>query len=589
MRSATCASKGLTGFSWVYGGRSGSGLNGLSGGGISATRTGTQAYALQVAGIVIPVQFVANGNQTRALEDGVVKGWDYDGDDRSTAVWKGSSSENASRRTRFENGAGGDRVRRIDDGFGYGMARTTQYLGSVERIEQGGAITWRRTIAGIAVQTFAGASPILNHTRYLWQDLLGSQVAVTDAGGSIVERSHFSAYGQRMGGQAFGQGIQTTERGFTNHEQIDDLETTHMNARVYDPTAGRFLQPDPMVQDVYRPQNWNPYAYAFNNPLRYTDPTGMFNIGRFLQMAGYAARIVGILVPGLQPMMAVIGQYLNYASIAYGFSQGGTGGRIGAAFSMLAGGGDTSSFGGFTRGLIVGGVTNRIAGGSFRDGVQGALKSMAINAAISSFGRAYASRETGGKQMNGADTGTQKAAVNGWSGTRDDAAPHAGQTVGDFEGAPDAIRALLRDPTTRERGLRMMAQGMANTSLIPSDAIVYRDVDGPTSIFGRASAQFDSRTGNITVYRNAFANGNYPLVQSMLDHETAHWMTSRFGGRGRESIDYNELDAYNYQISRPAFSQLPQHNQQGIIYARNIFVNNVGRQHGTPCLDQTCP
>jgi len=134
----------------------------------------------------------------------------------------------------------------------------------------------------------------------------------------------------------------------------------------------------------------------------------------------------------------------------------------------------------------------------------------------------------------------------------------------------------------------MMAQGMANTSLIPSDAIVYRDVDGPTSIFGRVSAQFNSRTGNITVYRNAFADRNYWLVESVLDHETSHWMTSRFNDRGKNSIHINELDAYNYMISRPAFSRLPQSTQNDFVNIRNGYINHIERQYGTKCLDYTC-
>jgi hypothetical protein len=38
---------------------------------------------------------------------------------------------------------------------------------------------------------------------------------------------------------------------------------------------GRFLQPDPLGPSIRNPQTLNPYAYVLNNPLRYTDPTGM--------------------------------------------------------------------------------------------------------------------------------------------------------------------------------------------------------------------------------------------------------------------------------------------------------------------------
>jgi hypothetical protein len=40
---------------------------------------------------------------------------------------------------------------------------------------------------------------------------------------------------------------------------------------------GRFMSPDPLMASatVYDPQTWNRYTYALNNPLKYTDPTGM--------------------------------------------------------------------------------------------------------------------------------------------------------------------------------------------------------------------------------------------------------------------------------------------------------------------------
>jgi RHS repeat-associated protein len=66
-------------------------------------------------------------------------------------------------------------------------------------------------------------------------------------------------------------------RGFTGHEHLDMFGIINMNGRLYDQLLGRFLSPDPFVQDPTFTQNFNRYSYAFNNPLRFTDPTGYWN------------------------------------------------------------------------------------------------------------------------------------------------------------------------------------------------------------------------------------------------------------------------------------------------------------------------
>lgn len=71
----------------------------------------------------------------------------------------------------------------------------------------------------------------------------------------------------------------TFDRGFTGHEHITGFGLINMNGRCYDPVIGRMLSPDIAIQDEYNPQAYNRYTYCFNNPLRFTDPSGWQMIG----------------------------------------------------------------------------------------------------------------------------------------------------------------------------------------------------------------------------------------------------------------------------------------------------------------------
>ena len=50
-----------------------------------------------------------------------------------------------------------------------------------------------------------------------------------------------------------------------------------MNARMYDPKLGRFLQPDSYIQYPDLTEGLNRYTYVRNNPLSLLDPTGNFD------------------------------------------------------------------------------------------------------------------------------------------------------------------------------------------------------------------------------------------------------------------------------------------------------------------------
>jgi RHS repeat-associated protein len=108
---------------------------------------------------------------------------------------------------------------------------------------------------------------------------LGSIVASTNSNLTVIERLAYDPFGKRrFTNGAYDQvgtiDAQSTNRGFTGHEHLDELDFIHMNARVYDPDIGRFLSPDPTIAHPHNPQSFNRYSYVYNNPLNAIDPTG---------------------------------------------------------------------------------------------------------------------------------------------------------------------------------------------------------------------------------------------------------------------------------------------------------------------------
>lgn len=81
-------------------------------------------------------------------------------------------------------------------------------------------------------------------------------------------------------------------KGYTGHEYDDTTNLIYAHARFLDTTAHTFLSVDPMIYKVpesylYDPQQMNSYSYARNNPIVYSDPTGL-SIGSFFSSIGSA-------------------------------------------------------------------------------------------------------------------------------------------------------------------------------------------------------------------------------------------------------------------------------------------------------------
>lgn len=157
----------------------------------------------------------------------------------------------------------------------------TAYVGAYEKIHRTGggksALTEHKVNLGNIVIT--DRSDGTDAENYLHKDHLGSTISVTDKSGNVVQQFTYDPWGKQTKiyqEQSFIDYVfnQPTNRGYTGHEEIRDLDIVHMNGRIYDANIARFMQADPIIQSPSNFQNFNRYSYVLNRPLAMTDPSG---------------------------------------------------------------------------------------------------------------------------------------------------------------------------------------------------------------------------------------------------------------------------------------------------------------------------
>ncbi|MEU8523651.1 polymorphic toxin-type HINT domain-containing protein [Streptomyces sp. NPDC048577] len=99
-----------------------------------------------------------------------------------------------------------------------------------------------------------------------------STMAVDQSGNQAVTRRFFDPYGNPRGTEPTDWPGRHTFLGTGVGDPTTGL--THIGAREYDATTGRFLSADPII-DITDPLQMNGYTYANGNPVTYSDPTGL--------------------------------------------------------------------------------------------------------------------------------------------------------------------------------------------------------------------------------------------------------------------------------------------------------------------------
>jgi RHS repeat-associated protein len=302
-----------------------------------------------------------------------------DGNDRSSMFYGGLQSDKLLRT--FRKHYSGDGTMEVKYNISTGVVEFVTYIGG----------------DGYSAPLLLKSDGTTQNYLYLHRDYQGSILAITNQAGAVVEKRLFDAWGNVVkvqdGAGNILAGLTVLDRGYTGHEHLQSVGIIHMNGRLYDPRLHRFLQPDNYVQEPENTQNYNKYGYCWNNPLKYTDPSGEIIpfaaavlIGAFISAASYTMTALLADVPfslgGLVQATFIgaasaavtfgIGYAANsmFTTQAMNFWQGAfQGGVVGS----ITGAGGTVANAAFTGqnitlkavlgGAVIGGVIGSVAGG----------------------------------------------------------------------------------------------------------------------------------------------------------------------------------------------------------------------------------
>ena len=143
----------------------------------------------------------------------------------------------------------------------------------------------------IVTKLNSGTNPTYQEEYYkqyfYHSDHLGSASLISDNKGDEYQRIEYTPYGETWVEKTGNTGLEYLPYKFTAKELYEETGLYYYGARYLDPKYSRWISTDPALSaymsgsdvgggGIYNHFNFNLYHYANNNPLKYTDPTGMW-------------------------------------------------------------------------------------------------------------------------------------------------------------------------------------------------------------------------------------------------------------------------------------------------------------------------
>ncbi len=150
---------------------------------------------------------------------------------------------------------------------------------------------------------------------------LKSKTSSVDADINVCHAYPDRARPNRLTGATIDGSSLPRTRGHTGHEHLDRTGFIHRGGRVYDPTLGRFLSPDPIVANTASAQAWNGYSYVSNSPMSLVDPSGLSQrqASGGCVMAGFMCRQGGAAGGGFGLASVVSTHHFHWVDVFFSF------------------------------------------------------------------------------------------------------------------------------------------------------------------------------------------------------------------------------------------------------------------------------
>ncbi len=141
-------------------------------------------------------------------------------------------------------------------------------LNPSSRVELSNQSTQKGKVIADAIKLVPTSGP---ETYYIHTDHLNTPTAITDSNRTVVWSANYDPFGSAQVAGSIAFNLRLPGQYF---DQETELQYNYF--RDYDPTIGRYIQPDP----IGLAGGVNTYSYVANNPLGFIDPQGLLFGGR---------------------------------------------------------------------------------------------------------------------------------------------------------------------------------------------------------------------------------------------------------------------------------------------------------------------